>query len=152
MRIRQIKKEDYLAVDDLMQQLHQQHVQGRPDIFIHMEHPYTKEDFEKMLENPQVIFLAAEEDSAVIGLCVVTIREPKAGLFVKIAYMDDLVVDESRRGQGIARRLFLTAQQEVKARGAGRLDLMVWEFNQNALKLYESLGMKPQRYILEKPL
>ena len=99
-----------------------------------------------------MIFLAAEEDSAVIGLCVVTIREPKAGLFVKIAYMDDLVVDESRRGQGIARRLFLTAQQEAKARGAGRLDLMVWEFNQNALKLYESLGMKPQRYILEKPL
>ena len=39
MRIRQMKKEDYLAVDDLMQQLHQQHVQGRPDIFIHMDGP-----------------------------------------------------------------------------------------------------------------
>jgi hypothetical protein len=36
--------------------------------------------------------------------------------------------------------------------GAERLDLMVWDFNEDARKFYEKMGMKPQRYIYESKL
>ena len=40
--------------------------------------------------------------------------------------------------------------ENVKTAYAVRVDLMVWEFNKEAIQLYEALGMTPQRYILEK--
>jgi len=43
-------------------------------------------------------------------------------------------------------------EQKAKELGATRIDLMVWEFNESAQELYRSLGMTPQRYILEKLL
>lgn len=70
----------------------------------------------------------------------------------KIAYMDDLCVDESVRGRGIGKKLFLFVSNEAKKRDAERLDLMVWSFNNRALSFYEELGMQTQRYILEKEL
>ena len=36
--------------------------------------------------------------------------------------------------------------------GAGRLDLMVWGFNETAFAFYEKMGMQVQRYILETEL
>lgn len=47
---------------------------------------------------------------------------------------------------------FHEMEQRAKELGAKRIDLMVWEFNESAQELYRSLGMTPQRYILEKLL
>ena len=67
-----------------------------------------------------------------------------------IAYVDDMFVHPSYRGQKIATTLFHEMEQKAKELGATRIDLMVWEFNESAQELYRSLGMTPQRYILEK--
>lgn len=69
-----------------------------------------------------------------------------------IAYVDDMFVHPSYRGQKIATTLFHKMERRAKKLGATRIDLMVWEFNESAQKLYRSLGMIPQRYILEKLL
>ena len=69
-----------------------------------------------------------------------------------IAYVDDMFVHPSYRGQKIATTLFHEMEQKAKELGATRIDLMVWEFNESAQELYRSLGMTPQRYILEKLL
>ncbi len=68
----------------------------------------------------------------------------------KIAYMDDLYVNENFRHMGIAKKLYSEAESRAIQMGAERLDLIVWEFNEVAKKFYESLGMKTQRYIFEK--
>ena len=46
----------------------------------------------------------------------------------------------------------LYPELERKNEEQRRLDLMVWDFNENARKFYESMGMKPQRYIYETML
>lgn len=48
--------------------------------------------------------------------------------------------------------LFETASARAKERGAQRMDLKVWEFNEPARKFYASLGMSTQCRILEKEL
>lgn len=42
MNIRTMIIEDYPSVDRLMHQLHKIHVEGRPDLYVDMEHPYSK--------------------------------------------------------------------------------------------------------------
>ena len=52
----------------------------------------------------------------------------------------------------IGTELFLHVQEEAKTKGAERLDLMVWGFNEKAYAFYERLGMSVQRFVLEKKL
>jgi ribosomal protein S18 acetylase RimI-like enzyme len=152
MLIRNIRIDDYEAVDNLMQLLHKVHVDGRPDLYTPLEHPYSKGEFEKLVYDNKVISIAAEENHIIIGICFVSIRDKSGMVSMKTAYMDDLVVAKEYQHRGIAKALFAEAEKQAKELGAIRLDLMVWSFNESAKELYESLGMTPQRYIFEKKL
>ena len=152
MQIREMKLEDYKEVDRLMAQVHGLHVQGRPDLFIDVEHIYSMEDYIKMVENDDMITVLAEEDGAVVGICIVSMRSKTGMVKRRTAYMEDLCVDESCRGKGVGKKLFTYVKCKAKEMGAERLDLMVWAFNENALKFYKEMGMKPQRYIFEENL
>lgn len=152
MTIRKAETRDYEAVDILMQQLHKIHVLGRPDLYLDMEHPYSLEEFEKLVKNEEVISYVAEEEKIVVGLCIASMRNKSNMVTMRTAYLEDMVVDAGYQRKGIAKKLFKTVEDEAKKLGAKRLDLMVWEFNKSAIELYKSLGMTPQRYIFEKQL
>lgn len=152
MNIRPMNLNDYDAVDRLMQKLHKVHVSGRPDLYIDMEHPYSKQKFEEMVQDENFISILAEDGENITGICFASMRQRSMMVDMCTAYMEDLVVDDSCRRQGIATALFRHAQQEAKRKGAKRLDLMVWAFNEDALAFYRKMGMTPQRYILEKSI
>ena len=152
MNIRNMTVQDYLEVDQLMQQLHKLHVKGRPDLYVDLQHPYSLENFRQKVESAEHILLLAEENGKILGICFVAMREGSMMVNQQTAYMDDLFVCEEVRRQGIATKLFKDAEKKAVARGAKRLDLMVWDFNQSAIGFYKSLGMTEQRYIFEKEL
>lgn len=152
MQIRNMVLNDYKEVDRLMSQVHQLHVNGRPDLYIDVDHIYSFEQFKEMVENEDMITILAEEEENVIGICIVSMRSKTCMVKRRTAYMEDLCVDEICRGNGIGRKLFLYAKNMAANMGAERLDLMVWDFNEDARKFYESMGMKPQRYIYETKL
>lgn len=152
MIIRDIKINDYNEVDKLMQQIHGIHVVNRPDLYIDMKHPYSRSELEKIIEDDNFISVLAESDGEILGLCIVNIRNKSGMVEKKIAYMDDLCVDKKVRGNGIGKKLFSFVSSEAKKKGAKRLDLTVWSFNNKALNFYEELGMQTQAYILEKEL
>lgn len=152
MQIRNMRLEDYREVDRLMAQVHKLHVEGRPDLYIDVEHIYSMELFQEMVENEDMISVLAEEDDAVVGICFVSMRAKTCMVKRRTAYMEDLCVDEACRGKGIGRKMFEYAKKRAKEMGAERMDLMVWNFNESALKFYEEMGMKPQRYIMEEYL
>ena len=152
MIIRDMRKDDYIAVDRLMAQVHKIHVDGRPDLYVDVEHIYSEEQFIEMVENEDMISVAAEEQGQMIGICFVSMRARTCMVKRRTAYMDDLCVDEAYRGKGIGKQLYLYVKERAKQMGAERLDLMVWSFNESALKFYEEMGLKPQRYIMEEKL
>ena len=152
MNIRNMTVQDYLEVDQLMQQLNKLHVKGRPDLYVDLQHPYSLENFRQKVESAEHILLLAEENGKILGICFVAMRERSMMVNQQTAYMDDLFVCEEVRRQGIATKLFKDAEKKAVALGAKRLDLMVWDFNQSAIGFYKSLGMTEQRYIFEKEL
>lgn len=58
------------------------------------------------------------------------------------AFVKDLAVHPRARKQGVGRALMLTAFREFAKRGATHVDLKVREENENAQRLYGSLGMR----------
>ncbi len=152
MEIRDMESKDYPEIDRLMKELHELHVKGRPDLYTELEHPYSREEFEKIVSDPEIIAILAEEKSVVIGLCIGTLRKKSGMVEMKTMYIEDLIVDRNFRGKGIASQLYEEMEERGRNTGAKRLDLMVWEFNNDAKRFYEKQGMRPQRYIYEKEL
>lgn len=60
-------------------------------------------------------------------------------------YLEDLFVKPEFRGRGIGKALFLHLAQLANARGCGRMEWSVLDWNQPAIDFYESLGARRLR-------
>mgnify|MGYP004471094089 FL=1 len=147
--IRTIQKLDYTAVDRLLMQLHQLDVAERPDRFATADHYMSRESFELLLENENVLTFLAQERTTIVGCCFVSLLERNEGTPTKTAYIDLLVVDEAYRRKGIGKALFQAVRKQARRLHAQNVELMVWSHNEVAVKAYESYGMMPQRSIYE---
>ncbi|MFU8833508.1 MAG: GNAT family N-acetyltransferase [Wenzhouxiangella sp.] len=58
-------------------------------------------------------------------------------------YLEDLYVRESHRGRGIGKALLLHLAGIARARGYGRMEWSVLDWNQPAIDFYHSLGARP---------
>lgn len=150
--IRNIKIEDYHAIDNLLVQLHRVHVEGRPELFVDLEHFMSEESFACLVTDDEIISILAEKNRKIVGCCFASMLNHSGMVQMKTAYVDELVVDEKYRRQGIGEALFRAAGKRAKKMGAKRIDLMVWSCNDIAINAYESYGMTPQRFIYEKAL
>lgn len=57
-------------------------------------------------------------------------------------YLEDLFVLEGERGRGIGHALLSELHRVARARGAGRLEWAVLDWNQKAIELYERFGAR----------
>jgi GNAT superfamily N-acetyltransferase len=58
-------------------------------------------------------------------------------------YLEDLFVRPALRGRGVGRALFVHLAQLAVARGCGRFEWSVLDWNQPAIGFYKSLGAEP---------
>ena len=149
MFIRNMKKADYEAVDRLLLQIHSVDMAGRPDMFFPIDQYMTRESFESLVENKNVITVLAQERGEILGCCFASILGRSGMAKMISAYIDLLVVDEKYRRKGIGRAIFTEVQKRARKAGAKRLDLTVWSHNQIAESAYRSYGMVPQRGVYE---
>ena len=59
-------------------------------------------------------------------------------------YLEDLFVVPEARGRGVGKRLLSHLARLCAERGCGRLEWSVLDWNQSAIRFYESLGALPQ--------
>ena len=149
MLIRNIRKSDYAAVDALLLQIHQIDIIGRPEMFSPVKQYITKDSFNSLVTNKNIISILAQERGKVIGCCFVSMLERSGMAHIKSAYVDLLVVDEHHRRKGVGRTIFQEVQKRAKKVGAKRIDLMVWSHNPVAESAYKAYGMKAQRTVYE---
>jgi ribosomal protein S18 acetylase RimI-like enzyme len=99
--------------------------------------PPTRRELEEIVASPATVLLVASDGPAVVGaLTLVLVRIP-TGLR---AIIEDVVVDRSRRGQGIGEALTLEALERARAAGARSVDLTSRPSREAANRLYERLG------------
>lgn len=151
--IRNAKYSDSDGLLHLLEQIAAYHKAGRPDIFKAGCAKYTKGEIEEILDDEyKPVFVAADESNNILGYVFCKVIKYKSHAVFNdynSLYIDDFCVDESVRGQHIGKRLFETVKHYAKELGVYNITLNVWEFNENAMKFYESCGMTTQRRNME---
>lgn len=153
MRIRMAEPRDIGRINTLLYQVAAVHHQGRPDLFRAGSKKYTDGELLELLQKPdRPILVAVDEEDWVVGYAFCILQEYKnegALAEIRTLYLDDLCVDETRRGQRIGKALYYAVLDLAKERNCYNVTLNVWTCNESALRFYESCGLKPQKITME---
>lgn len=151
--IRKAQITDIPRMITLLNQVLEIHAKIRPDIFVSGKTKYTVEQLEDILKDEtRPVYIFADDNGECMGYCFCQIKDiPKAEFMapIKILFIDDLCVDESKRGEHIGKKLFDYVKEEAKKLGCYEVTLNVWEGNDKAIAFYNSLGMKVKEYQME---
>ena len=136
----------------LLDQVGQVHHEIRPDLFRSGARKYSEDDLSLLLQDPSRPILIGEIDGQVAGYCFCILQEIQGDSVLcdrKVLYIDDLCVEEARRGTGIATALYKRTCEFARELGCQAVTLNVWCGNDNAQRFYEKMGMKPQKIGME---
>lgn len=154
--IRTAVAEDYDAVCALYAQVADVHSQALPQFFRPLEGPALPRDFfANILANEDATIFVAEWQDTLIGMIHCYVRTaPSVPVVVprRFAYIEDLVVSEHFRHQGVGQTLIERVHQWAREQGVTEVELNVWEFNTSARSLYEKLGYQTTRRVMRKQL
>lgn len=153
MNIRRAISKDIPMVNNLLIQVCNVHNEGRPDLFKHNCRKYNDDELERIFANPQTpVFVAVDEKDEVMGYAFCIFKQELNNNVltdIKTIYIDDLCVDESRRGQHVGKTLYEYVLNYAKAEGCYNVTLNVWSCNEKAMRFYDSCGLKPQKIGME---
>ena len=155
MNIRKADRRDIPGMIELLKQVGQVHHDIRPDIFRPGALKYDEAALEEILADPMRPIFVAVEGSFVLGYCFCIHKNTQGDPVLtdrKELYIDDLCVDENRRGQGVAKALYAHTVAYAKTCGCTSITLNVWEGNNNARRFYELAGMTPRKTYMEMKL
>ncbi|SCL69470.1 GNAT family N-acetyltransferase [Micromonospora peucetia] len=98
-----------------------------------------------------MLFLRAVlPDGACVGVLWLALTHPRGE--PDCAYIYDIEIDEAYRGAGYGRALLAAAEDAVRSRGLGRLELNVFGGNARAIRLYETSGYRVVAQQMRKSL
>ena len=153
--IRRATEKDIPKILDLLMQVCLVHHRGRPDIF-KVGTKYSEAELMELLsDGERPILVSADADDAVLGYCFCVFSRHVGNSVltdIKTLYIDDLCVDEKKRGRHIGKELYEAALQLARESGCYNITLNVWSCNESALRFYEEMGLTPQKAVMEKVL
>ncbi|MBQ9699076.1 MAG: GNAT family N-acetyltransferase, partial [Lachnospiraceae bacterium] len=151
--IRRAVAKDIDKINDLLLQVCLVHHVGRPDIFKYGAKKYTDEELLEIInDDNRPILVAVDEDDQVCGYAFLVFKQYVDNNIltdIKTLYIDDLCVDEDKRGQHIGSELYEAVLAFAKENGCYNVTLNVWSCNESAMKFYEKCGLKPQKVFME---
>lgn len=153
MEIRRAIEKDLNGINGLLRQVLMVHHNGRPDLFKGNVKKYTDSQLLQIIkDDTKPIFVAVDEQEQVLGyaFCVhMQYQEDNILTDIQTLYLDDLCVDENKRGQHIGQQLYAYVCEYAKQSGCYNVTLNVWACNEHARKFYEKCGLKIQKIGME---
>ena len=151
MLIRRANIADIPHILRLLVQVCNVHQDIRPDIFKRDRVKYTESDLAALLPDDSRPVWCAVEGDDFLGYCFcqwIEYRDSSVSTDRKELYIDDLCVEETARGRGVATSLFRHVKEASRTEGADFITLNVWEGN-SARDFYEKMGLTPRKTTLE---
>jgi ribosomal protein S18 acetylase RimI-like enzyme len=104
--------------------------------------PPSADEVEEIVRSPAChLLLARDADGAIVGMLTLAVFRIPTGLR---AWIEDVVVDEAARGQGVGAKLTNAAIRVAAERGARTVDLTSRPSREAANRLYQRLGFAPR--------
>ena len=152
MIVRLARENELPRINELRKQVNELHVSGRPDVF----KPGFPEELQELIHviwnDPEKEIVVSETDGVICGFAVVHhVRRPENPFMMERDYLgiEEFCVDEAFRRHGAASALIRFIRDYAKEKGLHRVELDVWEFNQDAQAFYEAVGFRTFRRYME---
>lgn len=144
INVRLAEPDDYIDVKNLLHEVHFEHVQAEPAIFVN-EEALSREEYLARIQDENSLILIAEKDKAFAGFCMcrMVTAERQPGLTArKLFRINNIAVDSEKRRLGVGEALYRAAQDAAHKHTCDAIDLNAWTFNHGACSFYEALGMR----------
>lgn len=102
--------------------------------------PPTAAELQAIVDSPDSVLFVARLDERIVGSLTLAFYRIPTGLK---AWIEDVVVDDSARGQGVGEALNRVAIGEAAHRGAKHVSLTSRSSRAAANRLYRRLGFQP---------
>lgn len=150
--IRRAQKKDIPRMMELLKQVNRVHYDGRPDLF-KLGTKYTPAELEEILADdsrPILVYTNEQDVTEGYAFCIYQ-QYVGSNLMtdVKTLYIDDLCVDETKRGKHIGTALYNAVVDFARENGCYNLTLNVWSCNPSAMAFYQARGLVPQKVGME---
>lgn len=158
LKIREGNMSDFEELNVLVLEVHKLHVKNRPDVYVDVDMPLSKQYLQEILSGDSDTKLFVVENcnnGELLAYSIVKVMTHKnIQIFIPMtfAYIEDFCVKASSKKKGIGKLLFEYVKNYAKSQGALSLQLVVWEFNNNAIKFYEAMGMSTRNRRMELDL
>lgn len=153
MNIRRANNTDMNGINKLLHQVLMVHHNGRPDLFKSNAKKYTDEELMAIIaDDGKPVFVGVDEAGEVLGYAFCVFQQHINNNIltdIKTLYIDDLCVDEEKRGMHIGKQLYEHVVKFAKEQGCYNVTLNVWSCNKSAMKFYEKCGLLPQKIGME---
>lgn len=150
--VRYATREELERVNELRKIVNEVHCNGRPDIFKSGFCKELREFVYTLWEGNNSDVIVVLRDNEICGYaCVdyVDRQESPYNLARRFYHINEFGVDEKYRRQGVATELFDFIKKEATSKNFDKVELDMWEFNDGALKFYESVGFITYRRFME---
>lgn len=140
---------DYPAVERLMKQVQQMHIDLRPDIYQYSETVLPVEAYEQALGDET--FFIAEYEGKLAGILLFAYRHIEGPKKVTrdIISVDYIAVEEKYRGRGIGHAFFDFLQALKAQKGYDAIELQVCAKNEAAYRMYQRYGFTEKAITME---
>jgi ribosomal protein S18 acetylase RimI-like enzyme len=151
--LREARDDEYDALCRLWAQADRFHAEIQPQFFRYSpEWRRPREELQRLLQNPQQkIFVAEGHPPRLLGMVSVRVYDTPAHPIMcpcRRGYVEDLVVEEQCRQQGIGRALMERAIAWCQGQGAEQVLLTIWQENAVAEVFYARLGFQTVNRVL----
>jgi ribosomal protein S18 acetylase RimI-like enzyme len=154
--IRRATPDDIEEIQRLYRELDHHHAELLPDVFIPVDGDARAPDvLVKFITDEDADYLVAQRDREIVGFLNIQKRShPPFPMFRPhhFAMIENAVVDNSHRGQGIGTALFDAAIGWARKKGLAFVQTSVWTENDKARSFYVDLGFRPMTEKLELQL
>lgn len=149
IQIRRANIDDYQAVEVIMKQVQQMHINWRPDIYKHSETVLPIEIYEQAVHDETAY--VAECEGHVKGVLLIQYRHIESTNQVTrdVIYIDSMAVDEPFRGRGIGHAFFEFLKELKLQKECDGIELQVNAKNKAAYEMYVNYGFTEKSINME---
>ncbi|QAA32441.1 GNAT family N-acetyltransferase [Clostridium manihotivorum] len=153
-KIRQAIESDYFELNELVKEVHKLHYKNRPDVYVDANTPLDKAHFIQLINDTKTKVSVVEDSSSkqLVAYSIVTIMTPRSIPILKassFAYIDAFSVKKTSQKNGLGTLLFNHILEYAEAEAVSSIQLVVWEFNKDAIKFYEKMGLTTRNRRME---
>ncbi|MBP3660518.1 MAG: GNAT family N-acetyltransferase [Oscillospiraceae bacterium] len=143
---------DRAEVNRLARQIHQLHVDWRPDIYQMPEELFSEEQFQELIGTRQMY--VGKLNGIVVGYAILKIREYNwpAVVYRRVMVLDQLCVEETLRGHGLGTAMMEDIRALAKAFGCTDMQLGVYPQNDAAVSFYQKCGFMIQNINMQRKI